>query len=38
MLSLTPKERLLFLDERITEILAIRGLNTKRLAVRGSII
>ncbi|HEY7302558.1 MAG TPA: hypothetical protein VH601_00475 [Bryobacteraceae bacterium] len=29
MLSLTPEERLQFLDERITEILAIRELNAK---------
>jgi hypothetical protein len=29
MLSLTPEDRLQFLDERITEILAIRELNAK---------
>jgi hypothetical protein len=29
MLSLTPAERLRFLDERINEILAIRELNAK---------
>lgn len=29
MLSLTPAERLQFLEERINEILKIRGLNAK---------
>ncbi|HEY6987021.1 MAG TPA: hypothetical protein VH369_01480 [Bryobacteraceae bacterium] len=29
MLSLTPAERLLFLEERINEILAIRELNAR---------
>jgi hypothetical protein len=29
MLSLTPAERLHFLEERIHEILAIRGLNAR---------